>query len=73
MQLLFLSALKGAATLKARSEYKNKSSGGFASVLPIEDNHETEIGFNLDKSRLTLAKGVLLKVEAPNGKIYSNE
>lgn len=63
-------ALKGAVTLKARSEYKNKSSGGVASILPIEDNHEAEIGFNLDKLRLTLAKGVLLKVESPNGKIY---
>ncbi|KAE8653067.1 hypothetical protein Csa_019908 [Cucumis sativus] len=61
-------SLKGAVTLKARSEYKNKSSGGVASILPIEDNHEAEIGFNLDKLRLTLAKGVLLKVESPNGK-----
>ncbi|XP_038878421.1 VAN3-binding protein [Benincasa hispida] len=60
-------SLKGAATLKARSECKNKSSG-VASVLPIEDNHEIEIGFNLEKSRSILAKGVLLKVESPNGK-----
>ena len=63
-------ALKGAATLKARSEYRNKSSG-VASVLPIEDNHEVQIDFNLEKSRSTLAKGVLLKVESPNGKITS--
>ncbi|XP_023006296.1 VAN3-binding protein-like isoform X2 [Cucurbita maxima] len=60
-------SLKGAATLKARSEYRNKSSG-VASVLPIEDNHEVQIDFNLEKSRSTLAKGVLLKVESPNGK-----
>ncbi|XP_022988585.1 VAN3-binding protein-like [Cucurbita maxima] len=60
-------SLKGAATLKARSDYKNKSTGGVASVLPIEDNHEIEIDFNLEKSRSMLAKGVLLKVESPNG------
>ena len=66
--VLSFAALKGAATLKARSDYKNKSTGGVASVLPIEDNHEIEIDFNLEKSRSMLAKGVLLKVESPNGK-----
>lgn len=65
----FPSALKGASTLKARSEYKNKLSGGVASVLPIEDNHEIEIDFNFEKTKSILAKGVLLKVESPNGKI----
>ncbi|XP_022134716.1 VAN3-binding protein isoform X2 [Momordica charantia] len=58
-------SLKGAATLKARSEYKNRSTG-VSSVLPIEDNHE--IDFNLEKSKSTLAKGLILKLESPNGK-----
>ncbi|CAK9329788.1 unnamed protein product [Citrullus colocynthis] len=61
-------SLKGASTLKARSEYKNKSSGGVASVLPIEDNHEIEMDFNFEKTKSILAKGVLLKVESPTGK-----
>lgn len=67
--LFCFAALKGAATLKARSEFKNKSSGGVASVLPIEDNYETEIDVNIEKARSTLAKGVLLKLESPDGKI----
>lgn len=60
-----VAALKGAATLKARSGCKNKISG-IAPILPIEESQE--IDFDLETHRTALAKGAELGVETPDGK-----
>ncbi|XP_052485482.1 VAN3-binding protein isoform X1 [Gossypium raimondii] len=58
-------SLRGAGTLKARTECKNRSSGG-APILPIEDNND--LPFEFEKCRSILAKGAELAVETPDGK-----
>ncbi|KAB1204156.1 hypothetical protein CJ030_MR8G004053 [Morella rubra] len=58
-------SLKGAATLKTRTECKKRLNGS-APVLPIEDNNELD--FNFEKYRAFLAKGAELSVETPEGK-----
>lgn len=60
----FVSALRGAATLKARSGCKNRLNGG-APVLPIEDN--SDLDCNFEKCRSILAKGTELGIESPDG------
>lgn len=57
-------ALKGAATLKARSGCKNMLHGS-APVLPIKDNHEVD--FDFEKCRSMLGMGVHLSIETPDG------
>ncbi|CAI0427714.1 unnamed protein product, partial [Linum tenue] len=57
-------SLKGAATLKARTECKNTFNGS-APVLPIEDSHDFD--FDFDKHRSILASGSELHVETPDG------
>ena len=61
-------ALKGAATLKARSGCKNKING-IAPVLPLEESHETD--FDLDTYRSALAKGAELGIETPDGQLVN--
>lgn len=61
-------ALKGAATLKARSGCKNMLNGSVP-VLPIEDSHEVD--FDFEKCRSMLAMGAHLNIETPDG-LYSN-
>lgn len=65
---IFMVALKGAATLKARSGCKNRLNGT-APVLPIEDASDLPMEF--EKSRLLLAKGAELGVETPDGMVQS--
>lgn len=55
-------ALKGAATLKARTGCKNRLN---APVLPLEDNND--IDFDFEKCRSVLANGTELHVETPDG------
>lgn len=61
-----VAALKGAATLKARTGGKNRLKG-IAPVLPIEDS-SYEMDLDLEKYRSTLAKGAELGIETPDGK-----
>ncbi|KAL2481047.1 Plant protein of unknown function (DUF828) with plant pleckstrin-like proteiny-like region [Abeliophyllum distichum] len=58
-------SLKGAATLKARSGYKNKLNGS-APVLPLEDINKSD--FNFDKCKSILAKGTDLNIETTDGR-----
>ncbi|KAL2502349.1 Plant protein of unknown function with plant pleckstrin-like proteiny-like region [Forsythia ovata] len=58
-------SLKGAATLKARSGYKNKLNGS-APVLPLKDINESD--FNFDKCKSILAKGTDLNIETTDGR-----
>lgn len=58
-------ALRGAATLKARSGCKNKLNGSMP-VLPIED-HNNDFELDFEKCRSLLAKGTELKIELPDG------
>ncbi|CAI9761052.1 unnamed protein product [Fraxinus pennsylvanica] len=58
-------SLKGAATLKARSGYKNKFNGS-APVLPLEDINESDFDFENFKS--ILAKGTDLNIETTDGR-----
>ncbi|KAL2502385.1 Plant protein of unknown function with plant pleckstrin-like proteiny-like region [Forsythia ovata] len=60
-------SLKGAATLKARSGYKNKLNGS-APVLPLKDINESD--FNFDKCKSILAKGTDLNIETTDGMLY---
>lgn len=64
MENWFVAALKGAATLKARTGCKNRLKG-IAPVLPIEDS--CEVDFDLEKGRSILAKGAELGIETPDG------
>lgn len=64
MSLSFEAALKGAATLKARSGCKKKRLNGSAPILPIEENHK---GDEFGESTSLLAKGAELGVETPDG------
>lgn len=57
-------ALKGAATLKARTGCKNRLNGS-APVLPIKDNRD--IDFDFEKCRSMLANATELHVETPDG------
>lgn len=59
-----VAALKGAATLKARSGCKKRLNGS-APVLPIEDTNDLD--FNFEKYKKILAKGADLTVETPEG------
>ncbi|CAA2957124.1 Hypothetical predicted protein [Olea europaea subsp. europaea] len=56
---------KGAATLKARSGYKNKLNGS-AAVLPLDDINESD--FDFEKSKSILAKGTDLYIETADGR-----
>ncbi|KAK8683097.1 hypothetical protein V6N13_039165 [Hibiscus sabdariffa] len=58
-------SLRGAATLKARTGYKNRFNVS-APILPIEDTND--FPFEFEKCRLMLAKGTELGVETPDGK-----
>lgn len=62
--------MKGAATLKTRTECKKRLNGS-APVLPIEDNNELD--FNFEKYRAFLAKGAELSVETPEGTKHRSE
>ncbi|CAL1358570.1 unnamed protein product [Linum trigynum] len=64
-------SLKGAATLKARTECKNRFNGS-APVLPIEDSHDHDhhddnLDLDFNKYRSMLASGSELHVETPDG------
>ncbi|CAA2976466.1 Hypothetical predicted protein [Olea europaea subsp. europaea] len=56
---------KGAATLKARSGYKNKLNGS-APVLPLDDINESD--FDFEKCKSILAKGMDLYIETADGR-----
>ncbi|CAN1223240.1 hypothetical protein LINGRAPRIM_LOCUS744 [Linum grandiflorum] len=58
-------SLKGAATLKARTECKNRLMNASVPILPIEDSHELDLDFN--KNRSMLSSGTELHVETPDG------
>ncbi|KAJ8767454.1 hypothetical protein K2173_017498 [Erythroxylum novogranatense] len=58
-------SLRGAATLKARTECKNRLNGS-APVLPIDEGNE-DLDFNLEECRSILANGAELHVETPDG------
>lgn len=57
-------ALKGAATLKGRTGYKNRLNGS-APVLPIEESKKFDS--DLEKHRSMLAKGAQLTIRASDG------
>ncbi|CAN1165555.1 hypothetical protein LINPERHAP2_LOCUS26213 [Linum perenne] len=58
-------SLKGAATLKARADCKNRLMNGSVPVLPIEDSHDLDLDFNKNISMLSY--GTELHVETPDG------
>ncbi|KAK6942375.1 VAN3-binding protein-like, auxin canalization domain [Dillenia turbinata] len=58
-------ALRGAATLKARTGCRNRLNGS-APILPVEGNGDVE--FDFDKCRSILAKGAELNIETSDGK-----
>lgn len=63
-----VAAQKGAATLKARSGYKNKLNGS-APVLPLDDINESD--FDFEKSKSILAKGTDLYIETADGMLIN--
>ena len=70
IHLLMYEALKGAATLKARSGCKNGLNGGVP-ILPIEDNNN-DLDLDFTKGRSILAEGAELHVETPEGQLYKS-
>lgn len=61
---IFVAAIRGADTLKARSSCKNRLNGS-SPVLPLEDGNEPD--FNFEKCRDVLAKGADLNIEMADG------
>ncbi|KAL2939870.1 VAN3-binding protein [Bienertia sinuspersici] len=63
----YVTALRGAATLKARSGCKNRLNG--APILPIDvDSSKLDEDNDFDRHRAVLAKGAEFTIETANGK-----
>ena len=65
--VIHLTALRGAATLKARAGFVNRALNG-APVLPVEmDNSKLDDDLDLERCASVLAKGAILTIRTADG------